>query len=138
MICEKNPEMRFILPLHPRTKKRLIEFGLSFHERIEILEPMGYIDFMRLEADAKIIITDSGGIQEEAFILGVPCVTLRVSTERPETVDAGANIVTGYDPDKILSSFRKMKSFSVEYNGIFGDGTAAQKMLKIIEERSYK
>ncbi|MDP2216449.1 MAG: UDP-N-acetylglucosamine 2-epimerase (non-hydrolyzing) [Methanolobus sp.] len=84
-----------IFPAHPRTVKMIREFGLQVPEGPQVIDPVGYLDFLQLEGSAKLILTDSGGLQEEACILGVPCVTLRDNTERPETVEVGANVVCG-------------------------------------------
>ena len=78
-----------IFPIHPRTQKMMKHFNLTAPS-ITLTKPLGYLEFLHLESNAKLIITDSGGLQEEACILGVPCVTLRVNTERPETLDVGS------------------------------------------------
>jgi UDP-N-acetylglucosamine 2-epimerase (non-hydrolysing) len=94
-----------IFPVHPRTRARLAEFG--FVERIaraknlRLIEPLGYIDFLRLYSGARLVLTDSGGIQEETTALGIPCLTLRENTERPITVEMGTNLIVGTDTDKI-------------------------------------
>jgi len=96
-----------IFPVHPRTRKMLAEFGLA--ERIEkakglrLIEPLGYLDFLALYSNARLVLTDSGGIQEETTVLGIPCLTLRENTERPVTVEVGTNIIVGTDPDKITT-----------------------------------
>ena len=82
-----------IFPMHPRTRKMVTEFGLEL-DGIRAIEPVGFLEFLQLEANARLALTDSGGVQEETCILGVPCVTLRENTERPETVDVGANPVS--------------------------------------------
>ena len=93
-----------VFPVHPRTRAKLKEFG--FGERIansdiRLFEPLGYIDFMRLYSGAKIVLTDSGGLQEETTVLGIPCLTLRRNTERPITIEMGTNVLVGNDPAKI-------------------------------------
>jgi len=91
-----------VFPVHPRTRKRLAELGWSGEEAgIHLSEPVGYLDFLSLEADAAAVLTDSGGIQEETTYLGVPCFTLRDNTERPVTVRAGTNTLLGLDPERI-------------------------------------
>ncbi len=88
--------------MHPRTRKRLAELGWSGEEDgIHLSEPVGYLDFLSLEAEAGAVLTDSGGIQEETTYLGVPCFTLRDNTERPVTVRAGTNVLLGLDPARI-------------------------------------
>ena len=124
--------------MHPRTMKQIVTFGLKDEvykiENLKIIDPVGYLDFLVLEQNAKLIITDSGGIQEEACILKVPCVTIRDNTERPETVDIGSNIVAGRDTKNIISAIGKM--LTVERNWIhpYGGGTTVKDMLSIIAE----
>jgi UDP-N-acetylglucosamine 2-epimerase (non-hydrolysing) len=96
-------EMPVVFPVHPRTRKRLGELGWTGDERnIHLSEPVGYLDFLSLEAEAGAVLTDSGGIQEETTYLGVPCFTLRDNTERPVTVRAGTNTLLGLDPARIV------------------------------------
>lgn len=100
-IAEKLP---IIFPVHPRTKAKLEEFGFAdmiAGSNIRLLEPLGYLDFMRLYSGARLVLTDSGGIQEETTVLGIPCLTLRENTERPVTIEVGTNILVGTDPEKI-------------------------------------
>src|SRR5215207_1938556 len=95
-----------VFPIHPRTRKRLAEFGLLAEvERgggVRLVEPLGYLDFLRLYSGARLVLTDSGGIQEETTALGIPCLTLRENTERPVTVELGTNRVVGTDPERIV------------------------------------
>jgi UDP-N-acetylglucosamine 2-epimerase (non-hydrolysing) len=119
-----------IYPMHPRAKKRLSKFALK-PEGVTLIEPVGYLRFLQLESRAKLIITDSGGIQEEACVLGVPCVTLRDNTERPETLEVGANVLAGTRPEEIVKKTRLMLSKSNHWKNPFGDGNAGQ---KIVEE----
>ncbi len=121
-----------LFPMHPRTQKMIHEFGINFGG-IRIVAPVGYLDFLELEKHARLILTDSGGVQEEACILQVPCVTLRESTERPETVKVGANILAGTDPDKIVSTTEKMMSSSRSWRNPYGDGTAGKKIVEILD-----
>jgi UDP-N-acetylglucosamine 2-epimerase (non-hydrolysing) len=99
-----------IFPVHPRTRARLAEFG--FASRVEragglrLIEPLGYLDFLRLYSGARLVLTDSGGIQEETTALGIPCLTLRENTERPLTVSHGTNTLVGTDADRILQAAR--------------------------------
>ena len=96
-----------IFPIHPRTRKNLAEFGLleAAEEggRVRLTEPLGYLDFLRLYSGARLVLTDSGGIQEETTALGIPCLTLRENTERPVTVELGTNRVVGTDPERIVA-----------------------------------
>ena len=82
----------------------MAEFGLSLSPRIRVVDPLGYLDFLRLYSESRLVLTDSGGIQEETTALGVPCLTLRENTERPVTVSEGTNVVVGTDPERIVSA----------------------------------
>ncbi|MGD0577056.1 MAG: UDP-N-acetylglucosamine 2-epimerase (non-hydrolyzing), partial [Candidatus Staskawiczbacteria bacterium] len=124
--------LKIIFPIHPRAKKMISEFKLKIPKGIGLIEPQGYLDFLQLEANAKLAITDSGGVQEEACILKVPCVTLRDNTERPETIEVGANVLAGADPDKILQSVKKMISKKNNWKNPFGDGESSVKIIKSI------
>ena len=121
-----------IYPIHPRTKKRIEEFGLEVPEGIELIEPLGFLAFLQLEANAKLVLTDSGGVQEETCILGVPCVTLRDNTERPETLDVGSNVLVGVNQDRILEGVKKMLSKERDWKNPFGDGCAGVKIVEIL------
>jgi UDP-N-acetylglucosamine 2-epimerase (non-hydrolysing) len=94
-----------VFPIHPRTRKMIVRFGLearlSTNNNLRLVEPLGYLDFLHLYCGASLVLTDSGGIQEETTVLGIPCVTLRESTERPITVEMGTNTIVGTNPDKI-------------------------------------
>ena len=92
-----------VYPIHPRAEKQLQEFGLD-PRGLRLVDPLDYLDFLTLESNAKLVLTDSGGVQEETCILGVPCVTLRDNTERPETLDVGSNMLAGADPGRILEA----------------------------------
>ena len=119
-----------LFPAHPRTSKRLREFGLSVPEGVHIIDPQGYLAFLLLEKSARLILTDSGGIQEEACILHVPCVTLRENTERPETLDVGANVLTGMDPERILEAVSTMLSAEATWANPFGDGNSGKRIIE--------
>jgi len=93
-----------IFPAHPRTLARMREFGIAAPPGVRVLEPMGYIDFLQLWSNARLVLTDSGGLQEETTALGIPCLTLRANTERPITVEQGTNQVVGSDPERILAA----------------------------------
>ena len=121
-----------LFPAHPRTLKRLDEFGLSVPEGIRILEPQGYLEFLLLERSARAILTDSGGIQEEACILHVPCITLRENTERPETLETGGNILAGTDPGRILEAVSIVLSAEASWTNPFGDGRSGKKIVDIL------
>jgi len=92
-----------VLPLHPRTRARLLALGREPGPGIAVCEPLGYLDFLALEQACTAVVTDSGGIQEETTCLGVPCLTLRCNTERPVTVTMGTNTLIGWDMDLLLT-----------------------------------
>ena len=119
-----------VYPVHPRAEKMLRTLRLN--PKLKLTDPIDYFSFLRLERDARLVLTDSGGVQEEACILCVPCVTLRENTERPETVDIGANVLAGTDPEQILLKAKTMLGAKRQWKNPFGDGTAASKMLKIL------
>jgi UDP-N-acetylglucosamine 2-epimerase (non-hydrolysing) len=104
-------ELPIIFPIHPRTKKMAEQFGLDHYlntgdkiEGIWCTEPLGYLEFLHLNMNAKLVLTDSGGLQEETTVLGVPCVTIRPNTERPITCTEGTNVLVGNDPQKVLDA----------------------------------
>jgi len=97
-------ELPIVFPVHPRTRKALQGHDLAAMPGLRLAEPLGYLDFMRLVADARLVLTDSGGIQEETTVLGVPCLTLRNNTERPATIDQGTNTLVGLDPERIIAA----------------------------------
>ncbi len=119
-----------IFPIHPRTINNLKRFGIAVDRNIRLIDPLGYLDFLKLEGNAMVIITDSGGLQEEASILKVPCVTIRDNTERPETIRAGINILAGTNAKKILDSVKEILKRKKEFKNIFGDGNAAKKIVE--------
>ena len=120
-----------IYPIHPRAKKRIKEFNLN-PKGITLIEPVDYLSFLQLESKAKLILTDSGGVQEEACILKVPCVTLRYNTERPETIEVGANILAGTNPTEIVEKVKLMLNRKPNWNNPFGDGRAGSRIVKIL------
>jgi UDP-N-acetylglucosamine 2-epimerase (non-hydrolysing) len=106
VLGEVARELPIIFPAHPRTQARMRAFGISVPPGVRVLEPMGYIDFLRLWSNARLVLTDSGGLQEETTALGIPCLTLRENTERPITVAQGTNQVVGSDPERIREAVR--------------------------------
>jgi len=122
-----------VFPMHPRTRKMVREFSLST-EGIRVMDPVGYLEFLVLESMAMLILTDSGGVQEEGCILSVPCVTLRDNTERPETIDAGANVLAGTNPEKILTSVRQIIDIPRTWKNPFGNGNAARCILEVCKK----
>jgi UDP-N-acetylglucosamine 2-epimerase (non-hydrolysing) len=93
-----------IFPAHPRTQLRMREFGIEQPPGLTVLEPLGYLDFLHLWSNARLVLTDSGGLQEETTALAVPCLTLRENTERPITVEQGSNRIVGSDPVRIVAA----------------------------------
>ena len=124
-----------VFPVHPRTAKRLHEFGISLPGSFVRIEAVDYLSFVQLEKAARLVITDSGGVQEEACILGVPCVTVRLKTERPETVEVGANLVTGVQKEAIVAGAEKMIDKRAGWPNPFGDGKAGERIVDIVMER---
>jgi len=106
-LLEVNRDLAVIFPAHPRTRQRISDFGLQA-EQLRVLDPLSYVDFLGLQSRATVVITDSGGIQEETTYLGVPCLTLRENTERPVTVTLGTNVLVGRDPDKLRSELARV------------------------------
>lgn len=128
-------ELPLIFPIHPRTMKRIKEFNLESKLNIDLLniiKPVGYLDFLILESNASLILTDSGGVQEEACILNTPCVTLRDNTERPETINVESNVIAGCNPAKILKSVEIMFNKEKSWTNPFGDGKSAEKITSIL------
>lgn len=127
--------MPIIYPIHPRSKVRMSEFGLQ-PKQIKLVEPVDFLSFLQLESNARLILTDSGGVQEESCILNVPCVTLRDNTERPETIELGSNILAGTSPDNMVECSKKMLSVENDWRHPFGDGRAGERIIEIIMESS--
>jgi len=117
-------------PVHPRTKKYLADYGLKFSANVRAASPTGYLDTILLERHAALILTDSGGVQKEAFFYEIPCVTMRDETEWVETVECGWNTIVGADKDKIVSTVRKYLAKKPERTALrpYGDGRAANKI----------
>jgi len=120
-----------IYPMHPRSRKRMKEFNLQ-PRRVRLIDPVDFLSFLQLESNAKLVFTDSGGVQEEACILKVPCVTLRDNTERPETVEVGSNVLVGTDSDRILECAKKMVNREKSWKNPFGDGNVGRKIVEVL------
>lgn len=131
-LVQKKFGFPVIYPIHPRAKKQLEKFNYQL-KNVRTVEPLDYLSFLQLESKAKLVLTDSGGIQEEACILKVPCVTLRDNTERPETLEVGSNILAGADPHKIVSQTGLMLKRNISWENPFGDGKAGEKIVKILK-----
>ncbi len=124
-------QVRVIFPLHPRTSKLLKEQGL-FEQlgKTEVLEPISFLDMVRLEESARTIVTDSGGVQKEAYFFGVPCITMRDETEWIETVDAGWNQLVGASTQRILAGLSQRKKTNAQSSLLYGDGCASSAIIK--------
>ena len=132
-------EVKIIFPIHPRSKKMISEFGLdqqiSQMKNLMLLEPLGYLDFMNLLHDAKFVLTDSGGIQEETTYLSIPCLTMRENTERPITVEIGTNTLVGSDTELIIKEAKQILAGNNKLGQIppLWDGKAAQRIVEVIK-----
>jgi UDP-N-acetylglucosamine 2-epimerase (non-hydrolysing) len=149
-LCEISNKIPILFPVHPRTKKQIESFGLKnkitwLNDDFQFLNdkgknylyglpPLGYLDFMALMNKAKVVFTDSGGIQEETIILGVNCITLRENTEKPVTVTEGTNILVGHDPEKIRKAFKTIISKKQNKKKIpeLWDGKTAERIINIL------
>ena len=137
-------DMPILFPIHPRTRRNLLTLGLQGRieqlPRLHLLEPLGYLDFLRLTSSAKVVLTDSGGIQEETTILKVPCLTLRENTERPITVEMGTNQIVGTDTEKIIKSYRHVIDGTYRHADVppLWDGKAAQRIVQILSQQFEK
>jgi UDP-N-acetylglucosamine 2-epimerase (non-hydrolysing) len=125
--------MSIIFSFRGWMSKMMNQFNLH-SPSITFSKPLGYLEFLSLEANARLVITDSGGLQEESCILGVPCVTLRENTERPETLDVGSNVLAGTDAQTILEKSRIMLDKKPDWKNPYGDGHAAKRMVDILVE----
>jgi len=124
-----------VLPLHPRTKKVIDSLGLTVPKQVRVIKPVGYLDMIALEKAARMILTDSGGIQKEAYWLGIPCVTLRDETEWVETIESGWNQLVGAKEDKIVRAIQFFERPGSRA-GLYGDGRAAERIVDLcIESR---
>lgn len=123
---------KVILPLHPRTKKYIEDYGLTFSNNVKVINPIGYLDMLSLEKNCIKIVTDSGGVQKEAFFMKKPCITMRDETEWVETVENDWNRIVGTDKEKILNAIINFEPKEPQKD-IFGDGKSSEKICEIIE-----
>ena len=126
---------KVLFPMHPRTRRRIEEFKLEdllAAPGLSIIGPVGYFDTLILEKNAALILTDSGGLQEEACILRVPCVTLRENTERPETLEIGCNILAGTSARRITAAVRRQLKIRRKWRNPYGDGTTGEKIATLV------
>jgi len=126
----KKLDMTIIYPAHPRSCQTLKKYGIKIGNNLKVIEPIGYFDFLKLMESARLILTDSGGVQEEACILGVPCVTLRENTERPETIEVGANYLAGIKYGTIRKAVETMLMRHGDWSNPFGDGKAGERIVE--------
>ena len=131
-LTEISKKIPIIFPVHPRTQNNLKKFGIALNRTIELTKPLSYMDFLNLWRDAKMVLTDSGGIQEETTAIGIPCLTLRKNTERPITIDEGTNILVGTSPDRIILEANRILSGQTKEGKIpeLWDGRAAERIVE--------
>jgi UDP-N-acetylglucosamine 2-epimerase (non-hydrolysing) len=145
-IDEISKRLTVIFPCHPRTRQRLSNGSFAHllntkkkgtdRVRLMVVDPQGYLEFLSLMADARLVMTDSGGIQEETTVLGVPCLTLRHNTERPVTVEQGTNVLVGNSRDHILAAAEKALSGTAQHARVpdLWDGKASERIAKILHD----
>ena len=130
-----NEEQMIILPLHPRTKKIIEENSIKCN--VKIISPVGYFDMIELLKHCSLVMTDSGGLQKEAFFFKKPCITLREQTEWIELLEAGVNSIVGSDTNKILEAYHKSRDNNIDFNKhLYGNGDAANKILDLLKQYS--
>jgi len=132
-LLEVSQDLSVVFPAHPRTRKRIADFGLHAVQ-LQILDPVSYLEFLGMQSRATVVITDSGGIQEETTYLGVPCLTLRENTERPVTVSLGTNVLVGRDPDKLRSELSRVLAGQAKKGTIppLWDGHAGERIAALL------
>jgi UDP-N-acetylglucosamine 2-epimerase (non-hydrolysing) len=134
-------KLPIVFPVHPRTRKTIAELGLTERvnaiKQLRTIDPLGYLDFLNLSSNARLVLTDSGGIQEETTALGIPCLTLRENTERPITVDMGTNVIVGTDTAKIVAAATAAVNGSTKKalrQPPLWDGQTSERILDALEE----
>jgi UDP-N-acetylglucosamine 2-epimerase (non-hydrolysing) len=131
---QKEFGVDLIYPIHPRTRKSLDYFGIKLNG-VRLVEPLDYLSFLYLESKARLVLTDSGGVQEETCIMHVPCVTLRDNTERPETLEVGSNVLAGTNPHEIVDKTTFMLDNHTGWENPFGDGKAGGRIVQVLREK---
>ncbi len=126
-------DVPIVFPIHPRTQNRIERFNIM-PEEIMLVPPTGFLEFLLLEANAQLVVTDSGGVQEESCILGVPCVTVRDNTERPETLRVKSNLLVGTEPDNILNGAHIMLDRKRGWKNPFGEGDSSKRIMSVLED----
>jgi UDP-N-acetylglucosamine 2-epimerase len=132
--CMEVTEQTVIFPMHPRTARAVEVFELELPDNVHSIDPVSYLDMLILQRYARAILTDSGGVQKEAYFLSVPCITLREETEWVETVDAGWNTLVGVDPALTKCALEQTKPKGTPPK-VFGDGNASEKIVSLLERR---
>ncbi|MGE5661231.1 MAG: non-hydrolyzing UDP-N-acetylglucosamine 2-epimerase [Ignavibacteriales bacterium] len=129
-----SQKTKVYVALHPRTRKYLTDYDINVSKAVTILDPLPYLQMIELECNASVILTDSGGVQKEAYFAGIPCVTLREETEWVETVKAGANILCGASPERIITAFDQLINGNniVFQSDLYGDGNASGKIVEFL------
>jgi UDP-N-acetylglucosamine 2-epimerase (non-hydrolysing) len=141
---EIQKSIPIVYPIHPRARRRIREFGLEKRmigiSHLKAIKPLGYLDFLKLMKESKLVMTDSGGMQEETTVLGIPCLTLRRNTERPITVNMGTNVVVGNNPERIIEEANKILKGDVKEGRIpdLWDGKAAQRIVRILKDADFR
>jgi UDP-N-acetylglucosamine 2-epimerase (non-hydrolysing) len=138
-LLEVNKDLAVVFPAHPRTRQRIADFGLNAGQ-LRVLDPLPYVDFLGLQARATVVITDSGGIQEETTYLGVPCLTMRENTERPITVSMGTNVLVGRDPGKLRTELSRVLGGKAKKGKVppLWDGHAGERIADVLVGQSVK
>jgi UDP-N-acetylglucosamine 2-epimerase len=125
-------DLPVLLPLHPRTRAAMSSVGIEAPANVRVHEPVGYIEMLALERNARAILTDSGGVRREAYFLSIPCVTLRTESEWPETLATGWDVLAGADVERIVSAAQRPRP-STPPPPLFGDGHAADRIVEILK-----
>jgi len=129
----KEYDQKIVFPIHPRTRKMIEKFKIKIPKSILLIDPVGYLDMLQLLKNALLLVTDSGGLQEESCILKKKCLVIRENTERPEAVDVGGCVLVGNDdPERILSEAKKLVKKKVMWKNPFGDGKSGQRIFELI------
>ena len=132
-LLEVSQDLPVVFPAHPRTRKRIADFGLHAGQ-LQVLDPLSYLEFLAMQSRATVVITDSGGIQEETSYLGIPCLTLRENTERPITVSLGTNVLVGRDPDKLRTELSRILAGQAKKGTVppLWDGHAGERIAAVL------
>jgi len=134
-LVHRKLKLSLIFPIHPRTEKRIKDFKLKIPKGVKLIKPIGYLDFLNLENNARLIFTDSGGVQEESCVLKIPCLVLRNNNEWPEMLKIGSSILAGAKPQKILRGAGKMLRKKRNWENPLGDGKSGKKILAILTRK---